>query len=174
MRYYLTIPAMATLALLQGVFFSQVSLLGVHPNVLLVVAVCWAMVRTQEEAMVLVPLAGLILGLITSDDAGLAVLALTPTVVLASIRRVQIIENQLLLTLGIVLMSTVAYYLIEGLVLAILGYRPAWGPIFRHSFLAELVTNLALTPPVFGLLWLASPDIRYRAQGIPPVGRLRP
>jgi len=104
------------------------------------------------------------LGLTASDTPGVAILALTPALILTSIRPVDVLENHLLLTLGIVIIASLAYYLVEGLTLWALGYHPEWGPTLRYSFLPQLALNLALTPVVYGIIWLLSPDKRYEAR----------
>ena len=44
-----------------------VEVLGVTPNLVLIFAASWAVVRGQDEAVVVVPLAGFIRDLLTSD-----------------------------------------------------------------------------------------------------------
>lgn len=164
MKYFVITFLMLAAGLLQGLFFSQLSILGAFPNMLLVTAVCWSMVRSHDEAMLLVLVAGLALGLTASDTPGLAILSLTPAVILTNIRHVYVLENRLLLTLSIVIIASLAYYLVEGLTLRALGYHPEWAATLRYSFLPQLALNLALTPVVYGIIWLFSPGKRYEAR----------
>ena len=65
MKWLFLLSGLLGLVLLQVSAIPAFSLLGVAPNILLVVLACWAVVRNQTEAMVLIPIAGISIGLLT-------------------------------------------------------------------------------------------------------------
>ena len=61
---------------------------------LLVFAACFAVLRKEEESLVVVPLAGLFRDLTTSDPIGTSVLGFAPIVLLAAAIRLRAMESQ--------------------------------------------------------------------------------
>ena len=76
MRWVAPILGLLALVLLQTSSIPAFELFGVAPNVLLVMLCCWAVVRDQEEAMLLVPLAGIFIGLLSFQGTAVSVAAL--------------------------------------------------------------------------------------------------
>ena len=86
MKYLVAFVGAFFAAVLAASMAPYARVLGVTPDPVLIFAACWAMIRGQREAMVVVPMAGLLRDLTTSDPAGTSVLALSPIVLLAVLR----------------------------------------------------------------------------------------
>lgn len=162
MRYYVGVPLMLFLALAQTSSLPLFSLFGAHPNLVLVVLVGWAVVRGPDEALVLLAVAGLSLGLLNSQPLGLHLLALAPLVPLAAVRELRLIESELLPALGLAFLATLAY---EGVFLVVFRLTGQdldwWGSVSRVAIPAA-IANALLMIPVYWLVWLASADRRRR------------
>lgn len=146
MRYLLFVPLILFVALAQVATASYFPLLGVTANPLLVVLMCWAIVRGPRETMVLIPLAGTFKDLISSDPVGVSVLALLPIVPLAATRERWPTESDFLPTLAVVAMASLCYHLLHMMVLTAVGDGPPWLQSSTRVILPAALFNALLTP----------------------------
>ena len=160
MRYYLAAALLLLTALLQTSVVPVFSLLGAHPNVVLVLVVCWAIVRGQREALVVVPMAGIALGLLDGQPVGTALLALIPVVLLAELREARIVEGDFLLALATVVVATLAYETLFLVTLRLTGETVQWWGSFSRIIVPTAIVNALLMPPLYAVMWLASADLR--------------
>jgi len=159
-KYALAFVLMAAAALLQTSAVPAFSVLGVHPNLVLVLLVSWAMARGLREAMVVVPIGTLALGLMDGQPLGAALLAAMPIVLLTEIREARIVQGDFLLAVLLVIVSTVAYETIFLVILRLTGETVQWWGSFALVAVPAAIVNALLVPPVYGLLWLGSGDLR--------------
>jgi rod shape-determining protein MreD len=160
MRYVIAAVLVLLVAAAQTSALSAFRVLGVHANFMLVLLLSWAMVRGLEEAMVVVPMGGLALGLMDSQLMGVAMLALVPLVLLTEIREARIIQGDFLLAILLILLSTLAYEVIILIILRVTGETVQWWGILSRVVVPAAIVNALLVPPVYGLLWLGSRDLR--------------
>ncbi|KPK47885.1 MAG: hypothetical protein AMJ77_01690 [Dehalococcoidia bacterium SM23_28_2] len=146
MRYLLFVPLILFAALAQVAAAPYFPLLGVTANPLLVLLVCWAMVRGPEETMALIPVAGIFKDLITTDPVGASVLALLPIVPLAAIRERRPTESEFLPTLAVVAAASLSYHLIYMIVLTAVGDGPPWLQSPVRVILPAALFNALITP----------------------------
>jgi rod shape-determining protein MreD len=150
MRYLLFVPLVLFVALGQVAAAPYFPLLGVTANPLLVLLMCWAMVRGSRETMVLIPLAGTFKDLITTDPVGASVLALLPIVPLAAIRERWPTEGEFVPTLAAVAVASLSYHLVYMMILTAVGDGPPWLQSPTRVILPAALLN-ALVTPVFYL-----------------------
>ena len=160
MRYHVAAAVLLLAALLQTSVVPVFSLLGIYPNVPLVVVVCWAIVRGQREALVVVPIAGIAVGLLDGQPLGMALLALIPVVLLAELREARIVEGDFLLALVTIVVATLAYETIFLVTLRLTGETVYWWGSFSRIIVPTAIVNALLMPPLYGVMWLASADLR--------------
>ena len=146
MRYLLFVPLILFVALAQVATAPYFPLLGVRANPLLVLLMCWAVVRGPRETMVLIPLAGAFKDLITTDPVGVSVLALLPIVPLAAIRERRPMESDFLPTLAVVAVASLSYHLLYMMVLTAVGDGPPWLQSPMRVLLPAALFNALLTP----------------------------
>lgn len=157
MRHFLFVPLVLFVALAQVAAASYFPLLGVTANPLLVLLVCWAMIRGPGEAMVLIPLAGAFKDLITSDPVGTSVLALLPIVPLAAIRERWPTQSEFLPAVAAVVVASLSYHLLYVMVLAAVGHDLPWLQSPIRVFLPAALFNALLTPIFYlPLQWAAA------------------
>ncbi len=156
MRYIVAAVVVWLLALLDVSAMPYLKVLGVTPDFVLIFAASWAVVRGQNESLVIVPLAGFLRDLPTSDPLGTSVLAFIPVVLLASAVRLRALDSQFLPTVAVVLGGSVAYGVMAALVLSATGQSIDW----LHAIL-RVIAPLALVNALFApivylpLHWLA-------------------
>ncbi len=160
MKYLIAAVLVLLAAAAQTSALTSFRVLGVHANLMLVLVLSWAMVRGLKEAMVVVPMGGFALGLVDGQPWGMAMLALVPVVLLTEIREARIIEGDFLLSIFVVLLATLAYELIILIVLRVTGETVQWWGTLSRVAAPAAIVNALLVPPVYGLLWLGSRDLR--------------
>jgi len=165
MRYYIGVPLVIFLALAQTASLPLFSLFGAHPNLVLILLVSWATVRDETEAMVLIPVAALALGLLDSQPLGLHLLALAPLAPLALLsggRQADFIQADFLMALALAFAATLAYEGIFLVILRLTGESLNWLGNLSQVVIPAAIANTLLTLPVYWLVWLGSADRRRR------------
>ena len=126
-----------------------VEVLGVTPDLVLIFAASWAIVRGQDEAVVVVPVAGFLRDLLTSDPLGTSALALAPIVVLAAVVRLRSVDTEFIPTTLVVASGSLTYGIISMTVLALTGQTLAWTDAVFRVLLPSCLVNAVFTPLVY-------------------------
>lgn len=148
---------MVGLVLLQTSAVPAFELLGVAPNVVLVVLVCWVVVRGQSEAMVLVPLAGITIGLLSFQGMGESVAAFMPIVLLATLRRAMEPRSEYVWTLAIVIVATALHFVALAVAIEVEGSSIDWLAAATDVLVPSVLVNLLLALLVYWLVRLPTP-----------------
>jgi rod shape-determining protein MreD len=152
--YYVGVPLVFLTALAEASVLPMFQVQGLQPSLTLVVLVAWLMVRGEGEALVLVPFAGLFLGLAGSAPLGTALLALAPMAILNEVRGARLGEGQLLVAVIFTVVLTVLYHLIHLLVFALQGDAGNLLGGVARVILPVCLLNVLLLLPIYGLLLL--------------------
>ncbi len=148
---------MVGLVLLQTSAVPAFELLGVAPNVVLVVLCCWVVVRGQSEAMVLVPLAGITIGLLSFQGMGESVAAFMPIVLLATLRRAMEPRSEYVWTLAIVIVATALHFVALAVAIEVEGSSIDWLAAATDVLVPSVLVNLLLALLVYWLVRLPTP-----------------
>jgi len=108
--FYVALPLLLLLALVEAVVEPMFRIAGLQPNLVLALLTVWLIVRGQNEAFFLIPAGGLFLGLVDGAPLGTALIALAPLVLLQDIRGSQLTEGGLVMALIFVVIMTFAYH----------------------------------------------------------------
>ena len=138
------------------------SIFGVQPNLVIVLLVAWMAVRGQREVLLLVPAAGLVQGLLDSQPLGLAMLALAPIILMTELRELRWAESDLVPALVLAALATLVYETTILLTLAVTGEHLDWLASVLDVLVPAAIANALLLLPVYGLIRLASLDLRHR------------
>jgi len=156
-KYVIALAGSFLVAILATSVMPYVKVLGVAPDLVLIFAACWAMVRGQGEAMVVVPMAGLLRDLTTSDPVGTSMLALSPIVLLAVIRDLRPVESDFLPTLAVVATASLAYSVVSMTVLTAVGDDVPWGTGMLRVALPSMLVNPLFTVLIYSpMRWLTT------------------
>ena len=157
MKYFVAFLVFFFLAILTVSALPYTKVLGVSPDVVLVLVACWAMVRNREEALPVILMAGYLRDLSTSDPLGVSALALLPIVLLTVLREVRIVQSDFLPVLFVVASGTMFYFVISSGVLAITGEEVPWLDALGRRLAPALLLNMLITPIFYlPLRWLTS------------------
>ena len=164
MRYIVGSLFAFFLAIVQASSIEQFHLLGVSPNLMLVMLVSWLVVRGLEDVLPMVAVCGVTFGLVGLQSPGLVLLALLCAIAAAGfVRELHVIHSELLLTALLVLAASLIY---ESILLA--GLMATGGPLepitgAREIIVPAALVNLIITPPVYFVMRLVRPaDARRR------------
>lgn len=113
MTWYVGAPLTALLVLLQVSAAPAFTYGGVHADLLVVWLGCWATVRGRQEAMPLIPVAGLGLGLLGGEPLGASLLALLPIIALAALCEASPLRGRFGAALVTVLAGSLCYTFIH-------------------------------------------------------------
>ena len=157
MRYWAGGAFAFFLALLQAASVEQFKVLGVAPNLMLVLIVSWLVVRGLGDVLPMIAVAGLTLSFVGLQSPGLVLLALLPVVGLGLVRELRVVHSDTLLVLALVAVSTSMYELVLlASVMATGGVLDARAAL-AGTLLPSVLVNLAITLPVHLVMRLAKP-----------------
>ncbi len=168
MKYAIAFVVAWFLAVLHSSALTYVKVLGVTPDLVLIFAASWAVIRGQEEAFVVVPMAGFLRDLTTSDPLGTSVLGLAPIVLLAAAARLRSVDTEFLPTVAVVAAGSLAYGIISLAVLAATGEGVSWGQAVLRVVIPAVIVNSLFTAIVYLPVHWLSP----RPTGLQGAGRL--
>lgn len=109
MIYYAAVPLTLFVVILQVAAAPSFNLLSVHADLPVVWLGCWASMRGRQETMVLIPLAGIALGLLGHEPMGASLLALMPVLAISWLEEGRTGRGRFLLTLLLVFAAGVLY-----------------------------------------------------------------
>lgn len=158
MRYAIAFALAYFLAILSGSVMPYITVLGVTPDFVLIFAACWAVIRGQEEAWVVVPAAGFIKDLTTSDPLGTSAIALIPVVLLAAVVQLRALDTDFVPTVAVVALGSLGYGII---VMGVQGATGQTTPVFAglsQVVLPSMVVNALFSPILYlPVKWLSPP-----------------
>jgi cell shape-determining protein MreD len=157
MRYWIGAALAFFLALLQASSIDQFRIIGVAPNLLLVLLVAWLVVRGLDDVLPMIAVAGITMGLIGLQMPGLVLLALLPVVGFGLVRELHIIHSEPLLVLALVFASSIAYEMVLLISVMATGGVLDLTTAITRSVLPAAIVNVALTPVVYVVMRLARP-----------------
>jgi rod shape-determining protein MreD len=129
--------------------FSYIKVLGVTPDFVLIFAACWAVIRGEPEALIVVPFAGMMRDLLSSDPLGTSILAFAPIVLFASIARIQVIDSDFPPTVAVVAAGSLTFGIIQTLVLGATGQHIDVWQVFLRVIVPGVIVNALFTPIVY-------------------------
>jgi rod shape-determining protein MreD len=147
-------------ALAQTSIMPAFSIVGAHPNLVVVLLVVWMSIRGQREALLLIPVAGFALGLLDSQPLGLAMLALAPLILMADLRELRLVESELFLAIVLTVLATLAYESTSLVTLAVTGERIGLLATVLEVLVPATIANVLFLLPIYAIVRLASPDLR--------------
>lgn len=149
-------------ALAQVAILPAFSIFGAQPNLLIVVLIVWIAIQPKQEALLLIPVAGFVLGLLDSQPLGLAMLALSPLILMTEIREQRLMQSDLLLVVVLTALATVVYEGTILLTLTVTGERLDWLANGLDVLVPAIIANALLVLPLYGLARLLSVELQRR------------
>jgi rod shape-determining protein MreD len=164
-KYGIAFVVAGFLAMVQVSLMQHVAILGVAPNLVLIFAASWAVIRGQDEAVIVVPMSGFVSDLFTSDPLGTSALALAPIVLFAAAVRIRSVETEFIPTVLVVAFGSLTYGIISMTVLAVTGQTVDWTDAALRVLLPSCLVNAVFAPLGYLPLHLFTTPQRDRVIG---------
>jgi rod shape-determining protein MreD len=153
----LLIPAFLA-ALFDLTVASAFRLFGAQPSITVALLAAWAVLRRREEAMLMAPAAGLVLGLLGNEPLGASMLGLAPVVLLASMRNPEVTEGRIYIAVAVALGGAAAYVLIVAVITSIAGkFAPE-----PQALLRQMAGTALLTAPMTAMVYFPLARIAWQ------------
>lgn len=155
MNFYLTLPLLTSVALIQRTLLSRVNPWGARPNLMLLVVLIWVVVRGLEEGIVWGFVGGLIVDFLSGGPLAATALALLAGALLAGQSLGQGIGSPVVRLMLLTLLGAATYHLVLLITLDWTGHPIDWGFALLRVAGPSVVLNAVLAPLVRGpLVWL--------------------
>ncbi|MCU0501367.1 MAG: rod shape-determining protein MreD [Anaerolineae bacterium] len=154
---YLMAVVLTLVVLVQATLLARVRLIGATPNLLLVVVVCWSLIRGLYDGLVWGFVGGLALDVLAGLPLGTSSLALMATTPLAGLGKNSVFPGSLTLPILLVALATPVYGWVVLLSEMIRGIPVDWLASTVRIIGPEIAFNAALTVIAYpALRWLAT------------------
>jgi rod shape-determining protein MreD len=149
MSQYLAFIILFCLAVLQTTVMPRVTVMGVHPNLVLMAVTSWSLLRGAEEGMLWALVGGLAMDLFSGAPLGVCALALLAVSFLSGLGERNVFRLELLIPILAIPVATLVYQLIVLGLLALLGWRAEWGAGLSRVVFPSMVVNTLGMPAVY-------------------------
>lgn len=151
----MTIPLLITIALIQSTAIPRIIILGVKPELMLMVIASWSLLRGTKEGLVWAFIGGICLDLLSGASFGMMTIALLTVSFIAGLGESSVFRTHIVLPLVIALITTLVYDLIILVILDLTGHPVVWLDSLTRITLPSAVVNALLMLLVFWpLQWL--------------------
>jgi rod shape-determining protein MreD len=157
---YAAVPLMAILAVIQAAILPYFTIFGLSPQLLLIFALAWGLLRGPEDGAAWAFIAGIFLDLFSATPMGVSSLALMVGVVAASFVLRSLPSSRFVMPVVLAAMASLIYLLLYLLLLRLTGYPVVWAVAGRLPLVAVL--NSLLVLPVYWLLYTLDRNLRRR------------
>ena len=130
--------------ILQSTFLSQITLFGVHPNLMLTVVVSWCLLRGGREGLSWGLLGGLILDLLSIAPFGTFTIALLLTAFFMTLNDVSFFRPTRALPAGVMLLVSPFFHLAAMVTMQTLGWQVGWSRVLSLLLPAAMVDALLI------------------------------
>lgn len=163
---YLSVLLLAGVALLQTTLAPQVTLLGAKPDLMLVIVVCWGLLRGTGAGLRWAFAGGLMIDLLSGAPFGVATLSLMLVSYLSALGEVSLLRFGFLLPVAVMVLATMSYNALFFLLLQALGRPIVWQTALTRVILPAALVNTLLMPFLYLPLrrlhrWAARPLLRW-------------
>jgi rod shape-determining protein MreD len=149
---YLGLAVLLGLALVQSSFGPFLTVVGVHPDLVLIAVIGWTLLRGSEEGLLWAVIGGLCLDILSSGPFGAMSIALVVTSLLTRLGYGRVFGGYLAIPLALTFPLSLAFYVIYSLLLSAIDEPISWLPSLTNIMLPASVVNIAAMFFLFPLL----------------------
>ncbi|HBY98994.1 MAG: rod shape-determining protein MreD [Ardenticatenaceae bacterium] len=149
MNLYLPAAVLTAAALIQITLLPHTAVAGVHPDLVLLLAVAWSLLRGSTEGVVWGFFGGVLLDLFSAAPFGVFTLALMVTCFMSGLGESAVFRQNILLPLGATLGATLLFHVAALVLLRTLGWPVNWSRDLLRVIVPATLLNTALMPLVY-------------------------
>ena len=150
--FYLLVALFALMALVQSTVTSHIRLVGVSPDIVLLMAVAWVILRGSGEGIAVSLVGGLMLDALSGAPFGVATAALVLASYVIGLGAINVFRGAASFPFAAAALATVLYDLGFSFLLRITGRPIAWGATLWRLVLPGVVVNALFMVPVYYLM----------------------
>ena len=155
MNIYATILLLSAVAIVQATVMPHMNILGVKPDLVLLVVISWSLLRGSKEGVIWALVGGIGVDLLSGAPFGTSALALLVLSLLAGMGELSVFRTHIALPLIATLLASLAYNLFFLLLLHMRGCSIAWADSLIKVVLPSTLLNVLLAPFIYrALYWL--------------------
>lgn len=148
-------------AFMQATVFPNSELIGIFPDVTLVIILVWSAVRGVRDGMIWAFLVGILLDTLGLDPLGGNALALLPVVLLGALSGRAFFQSNLIVPILACVLATFLHALVLLLVRSAGGTSVSFAPLLRIIML-QTILNVMIVPPIYLIGSLAQRPVSSR------------
>jgi rod shape-determining protein MreD len=149
MSAYLAFAILFLLALLQSTVMPHITLMGVHPDLMLMAVTAWSLLRGSEEGMLWALVGGIVLDLLSGAPFGIWTLALLVVGFAAGLGQRNVFRFDLLIPILVTPFATLVHQLIALGMLSLLGWHAGWNKGLTRVIFPSILVNTLTMPIVY-------------------------
>jgi rod shape-determining protein MreD len=161
--YYLGLALVFVFAIAEASVLPFFRVAGLQPNLTLVLLVAWLGARGREEVLVLVPAAGIFIGLVDGSPLGAALLAFSPLLLLHELSGSRLRHGGLLMASLLMILMTLVLHSVYLLTFTLSGEAGSWSVAFTEVVIPTALLNVVVLLPLYALVSVASQEHRRAA-----------
>jgi len=145
---------MALVGILQSTLASRLHILGVTPNMVLLVTISWTLLRGTQEGSVVALAGGVVFDALSSAPFGAATLSLVAVALVAGVWEMNLFRSIRLVPYMAALLGTLVHGMVFLFVMRVAGRPVIWGAMFWEVIAPALLVNtVAMIPVHIALRW---------------------
>jgi rod shape-determining protein MreD len=149
MNAYLTFFILFFLALVQSTVMSRITIMGVHPDLMLMVVTAWSLLGGTQEGLLWALVGGVPMDLMSGARFGVHTLALLVVSFGTGFGQRTVFRSEILMPILVIPMATLVYELIILGMLFLTGWPVLWGAQMTKVVLPCVFVNTICMPLVY-------------------------
>jgi rod shape-determining protein MreD len=149
MNPYLYFGVLFGLAVLQSTVMPRITLLGVHPDLVLMAVTSWSLLRGAEEGMLWALVSGVVLDLFSGAPFGVYSLTLLVIGFAAGLGQRDMLRIDILAPIVAIPLATLVYLVMTATLLSVLGWEIAWAARLKAVLLPSILVNSLTMPFIY-------------------------
>lgn len=152
MRLYVGAGLAFLLGLLQSAVVSRLRLLGVSPDIVVLLTVSCVLLWGLRDGLPVALVGGFVLDMTSGAPFGASILAMVAVALLAGLGEINVFRAARVLPMVTLLLATLVYYALFALLLRLTGHpHVSWTLVWR-VVLPKVIVNLLFMPLLYGAI----------------------
>ncbi len=152
MGHFLAFPILGLAAILQVTFMPQIRLFGGQPDLIMLLVMAWIITSPLEEAVTWAFVGGIAVDLLSAAPRGSSVLGLLILVFIIEQLKGQLVDLNIIVVFGLVLLGTLIQQITLLTILALNGFTIRPIEQFFYIVVPSLIYNLIFSLPAIGIV----------------------
>jgi len=149
---YLPLFILPFVAFLQSTILPHLEVVGLRLDLVLLTVISWSLIRGMREGMIWGFIGGSLIDLLSAAPFGVHTFAMILCGVISGLGGRNVFRQNLLLSLGITAVASVAYYVVSMLLLQVSGWSVSWLATFGSVVIPIALLNTLSIPLIHRLV----------------------